>query len=349
MATERRGRKIYKVIPCMSRCKDIFNTIMERSERGDMFFVPILMQFAAHYIGRTYKEFYLDHKVLIEANLACMKHFGMDAVGLISDPYRETSAYGMDFSFPDESVPRPQAPLIKTTEDILGLSDPDVYNAGRTRDRIEGVHGLRQAVGKDMPVIGWVEGPLAEACDLVGVQEMMLKMVEDPDFCCRILQKMMPTAKAFALAQIEAGADIIGVGDAICSQISPQMYAESVKPLHNEIFRFIQGHGAMVKLHICGDIVHLLPHLAEIAPDIIDLDWMVDMDRAYQVLGPGIIRSGNIDPAAVIESQSFKMVFDTVNRQVIKEQGRPFILSGGCEITPLTPIENLMAMKEGCL
>ncbi len=330
----------------MSRIKQIYTMIMERSEKGDIFFAPILMQFAAHHIGRTYKDYYLDHKVLVDANLACMKDFGMDATGLISDPYREASAYGMQFTCSEESVPHPKGALVKTAEDIFNLPDPDIHAAPRTRDRIKGTALLRSEVGSDTPVIGWVEGPLAEACDLVGVEQMLLNLAADSDFSFQMLKKMMPTAKVFALAQIEAGADIIGVGDAICSQISPKMYADYVKPLHDELFNFIQGYDTMVKLHICGNIKHLLPHLAELKPDIIDLDWMVDMNYAYQALGPQIIRAGNIDPVVVIEAGSSKMVFDETSSLVKKEQGRPFILSGGCEITPLTPAKNVTAMKE---
>lgn len=330
----------------MGQRQRIYETVIKRSEKGDIFFAPILMQFAAHHIGKTYKDFYLDYEVLTAANLACMEDFGMDAVGLISDPYREASAYGLAMDFPDESVPRPQAPLISCIEDIDQLPDPDIYSATRTRDRIDGVGLLRQSVEPKTPVIGWIEGPLAEACDLVGVQKMLLNLVCDPEFAAAVLKKMMPTAKAFAKAQIEAGADIVGVGDAICSQISPDMYATLIKPLHDELFRFIQAHDAMVKLHICGKITHLLPHLADLAPDIIDLDWMVDMGNAYQILGPKIIRCGNIDPAAVIEMQSSATVFEAACELVKREQGRPFILSGGCEITPLTPVENLKALKQ---
>jgi MtaA/CmuA family methyltransferase len=331
--------------PFMNRRRQLFNKVMERSDQGDIFFSPILMQFAAHYIGRTYKDFYLDHEVLVAANLACMNEFDLDTVGLISDPYREASAFGLELSFPEESVPRPHGPLIQTREDIFNLKDPNVHSAFRTHDRIKGTELLRREVGKDTPVIGWIEGPLAEACSLAGVSDMLLKLVSDPDFSHQILQKMMPAAKSFALAQIKAGANIIGVGDAICSQISPEMYAEYIKLLHDEIFSFIQAHDTMVKLHICGNITHLLPHLAELKPDIIDLDWMVDMDLAYQVLGPGIIRSGNLDPAAVIEIQPPEMLHHTTHCLVKAEQGRPFILSGGCEITPLTPMENLKAMR----
>ena len=32
-----------------------------------------------------------DFRALVESNLRCREDFGMDAVGLISDPYRETS------------------------------------------------------------------------------------------------------------------------------------------------------------------------------------------------------------------------------------------------------------------
>lgn len=318
---------------------------MDRSEKGDIFFSPILMQFAAHHIGKTYKDFYLDHTVLVQANLACRRDFGMDAVGLISDPYRETSAYGAELICPDESVPHPLRPLVVSLEEIATLPDPDVHVAVRTRDRIDATRALRKALGRDTPIIGWIEGPLAQACDLFGVQGMLIKLASDPGFSGQMLRKMMPTAKAFAMAQIEAGADIIGVGDAICSQISPKMYEAYIKPLHDEIFCFIQARDTMVKLHICGDITHLLPHIAELNPDIADLDWMVDMESAHQILGSEIIRCGNLDPVAIIERLSADAVFDKARRLAVSEQGYPFILSGGCEITPLTPKENLMAMK----
>ncbi len=112
------------------------------------------------------------------------------------------------------------------------------------------------------------------------------------------------TAKDFARAQVEAGCDIIGVGDAICSQVSTENYQEFVKEKHRELFSYIQSLGARVKLHICGDITHLLDDLREVNPDIVDIDWMVDMENAYQKLGPKIIRCGNLDPVSVIQDKN---------------------------------------------
>ncbi len=110
----------------------------------------------------------------------------------------------------------------------------------------------------------------------------------------------MVTAKDFALAQIEAGCDVIGIGDAICSQISANYYRDEIMPLHKNLVEFIQSKGAMVKLHICGNITHLLPYIKNVAPDILDIDSMVDMDNAFDVLGSDIIRCGNLDPVSVI-------------------------------------------------
>jgi len=329
----------------MTQCPTLIKQIRNRSENGIPFFRPILMQFAAQQIGHSYRDFYLNHEVLVAANLTCQSEFGMDAVGLISDPYRESSAFGVELDYPQDSVPRPRAALIRTLENISTLQIPDIMQAKRTRDRIDGVRLFRQKLDADVPVIGWIEGPLAEACTLTGVKQMMSWLRKEPQASDEILQKMVPVAKAFAQAQILAGANIIGIGDAICSQISPAMYVRFVKHLHAEIIQFIQEQDAMVKLHICGDITHLLPHLAELKPDIVDLDWMVNMEQAFQILGPDIIRSGNLDPAGVIVSQSANTIYTVARELVLAERGRAFILAGGCEISPLTPPENLKAMQ----
>jgi len=308
-------------------------------------FYPILMHFAARYSGFTYGRFASDYRTLVECNMRCRDDFGMDAVGLISDPYRETAAFGARVTFPDEAVPRCMESLVSSMEDIASLKDPDVYGEERTLDRIRGAELLRKKVGDDVPVIGWVEGPLAESCDLAGVNEVLLRIFMEPDFVKRLIDRTMTTAKAFAKAQVEAGCDIIGVGDAICSQIDVESYREFVKEKHRELFEYIQSLGAKVKLHICGNITHLLEDIREVKPDIVDIDWMVDMEHAYTVLGSDIKRCGNLDPVSVILEQAPAEIKHETEQLCKQEENRPFILSGGCEITVNTPVEHLKAMR----
>jgi uroporphyrinogen-III decarboxylase len=168
----------------------------------------------------------------------------------------------------------------------------------------------------------------------------------EPDLVKILIDKTTVTAKEFAKAQVEAGCDIIGMGDAICSQISDDQYREYVKEKHKEIVDFIHTLGAAVKIHICGDITHLLPDLKNVNPDILDLDWMVDMEDAYDILGDEIIRCGNLDPVSIIQQLSSAELAVEVEDLCIKEKDRPFILSGGCEITVDTSAENLHIMRK---
>ena len=312
---------------------------------GEMVFRPILMHFAARHDRHTYAEFASDHRVLVASNLKALEDFDMDMVGLISDPYRETSAFGARISFPEEAVPKCENIIIHSLDDVKNLRDPDLYRSERTRDRINGAELFQKELHGTVPVIGWIEGPLAEACTLTGVSNMLMMLMMDPGFSDLLLDTCTRTAKEFARLQIETGCDIIGIGDAICSQIDPGTYDRYVKVRHQEIIHYIHEHSARVKLHICGNITHLLPSIKDLGMDILDLDWQVDMEKAHEILGPDTVRCGNIDPI-FIQNASEKGIQKAVRALCKSETGRKHILSAGCEITVNTPPGNLLQMRK---
>src|SRR6056297_1961783 len=82
---------------------------------------PIFMAWAAHFIGRSYRDFYLDGDVLVKAQLAVTREFCMDQISVISDPWREASAYGLEFDYPEQGVGKPKSYLINSAEDVRKL------------------------------------------------------------------------------------------------------------------------------------------------------------------------------------------------------------------------------------
>jgi uroporphyrinogen decarboxylase len=327
----------------------LFNELVKGKQPKDrMLFRPILMHFAARFAGKTYGELASDYKTLVYCNLKAMEHFDLDMVGLISDPYRETSAFGAKVRFIDEGVPVCEEIIVNSMDDVKSLRNPDVYKSARTADRINGAELYQKELKGEVPVIGWIEGPLAEACDLAGVSNMLMYLMTDPDLCHLLMDKCIVTAKAFAKAQIEAGCQIIGMGDAICSQIDLNTYETFVKERHREIIDYVHEVGGKVKLHICGNITHLLPALADLDIDILDLDYQVDLDAAFNIVGPEVIRCGNINPV-LVEEKSDDLIYDASKELVEKEKKRKFILSAGCEITVNTRHENLMAMRKASI
>jgi len=303
------------------------------------------MHFAARFNNTTYGKFASDYKTLVESNIRAMEHFDTDMVSLISDPYRETSAFGARIEYVEEGVPRCMNHVVNSMDDVKALSDPDVYKCERTLDRIKGAEYFQKLLKGNVPVSGWIEGPLAEACDLSGVSEMMVWLMTDPDLVNRLMDKCMVTAKNFAKAQIDAGCDLIGIGDAICSQIDPLTYDTYVKQRHIELISFIHDCGATVKLHICGDTTHLLEAFRDLKADIIDLDWQVDMDHARHILGNDTVLGGNINPV-LVQNKPEKEVHDLSKALVDLYKDQKYLLAAGCEITVLTLPENLMAMRK---
>ena len=65
----------------------------------------------------------------------------------------------------------------------------------------------------DVPVMGWVEGALAEAADLRGVSATMMDLYDYPEYLDDLLEMCVEVEISFARAEIEAGADIIGLGE----------------------------------------------------------------------------------------------------------------------------------------
>ena len=307
--------------------------------------VPILMQFAAEYIGSNYGAFASDHRVLAESYFRCAADFGMDQLSAISDPYRETSGFGGQVQYVRDGVPRCPHPPLEDSKDLARLAQPDPRRSPRMLDRVQAVEDFARD-GKDQySIMGWVEGPAAEAADVRGVQTFFMDLLDDEPFAEALMDRCLEVGIAFALAQLEAGADTIGIGDAIASQVSPDMYARLIQPREKALVRAIQQAGGLVRLHICGNITRLLGGIADLGVNVLDVDHMVDMARVRQVVGPRVTLAGNLDPAAAIRFGKPAAIRDALQR-AYEQVGNPFLAGAGCEIPAGTPPENLRALCE---
>jgi uroporphyrinogen decarboxylase len=311
---------------------------------------PIFMAWASHFIGHSYRDYYLDGDILVEAQLAVARAFNIDQVSAISDPWREASAYGMEFEYPAEGVGKPKEAFIKTRDDISRVKRFDIENAERTKQRIDSVRKMAAEVGQTHSVLGWVEGPMAEYGDLRGVESAMLDLIDKPEIFVEAGEVIVENAIAFAVAQIKAGADMVGVGDAAASLISPEMYTELVMPLERKLIAAIHETGATAKLHICGNISNIVEYMTDSGADVIDLDWMVSLARARELTGPDVTLCGNINPAGVLFEGNPEDVAHAARECLIAVPDK-FILMPGCEVPPATPEKNIRAFCpcDGCL
>ncbi len=313
--------------------------------------VPILMQYAAEHIGSNYGEFAADHNTLVQANIECAEAFGMDQLSCISDPYREAQGFGAQIEYRKDGVPRGTQPL-EHTKDLSVLSQPDPLKSERMLDRVQAVRAFKSQFGRQdkrqYSILGWIEGPAAEAADLRGVGTFFMDLIEDPAFVCDLMDRCVAVGIAFAQAQVDAGADTIGIGDAVASQISPDMYESMIQPREKQLVTAIQAMGAYAKLHICGNITHLLPSIAELGIDLLDVDHMVSLPQVREIVGQDVTITGNIDPVQGVLRGTPASIRQTMAK-AYEETGNPYMVNAGCEIPSGTPVENLKALCEPVL
>lgn len=306
----------------------------------------IIMAFAAKYINVPYSKYVTDYRYLVEANIKCCEQFGIDAVSAISDPVREAHSFGAKIEIPADGVPYCVEPLIKEYSSLSKIKAKSPYDDTRTLDRIKAIELFNKQVKNKYAIIGWVEGALAEAADLRDISQIMMDLILEPDAVLELFEIIYQQQLEFAKAQIEAGADIIGIGDAAASLVGPELYEKYVLPYEKRIVDDIHRLGAKAKLHICGNIEAILHLIKKVEADIVDVDWMVDFKKALDAFKDGKSAAcGNLDPVSVFLQGDRTAVQNSVQRCLDVADSKT-IVAGGCEIPKDTSFENMLAMNE---
>ncbi|MGQ9526118.1 MAG: uroporphyrinogen decarboxylase family protein, partial [Armatimonadota bacterium] len=147
----------------------------------------------------------------------------------------------------------------------------------------------------------------------------------------------------FAKAPVAAGVDLLGRGDAASSLISPSTHRELVLPYQKRLVDAVHALGVPVRLHICGNITHLLDALAELNVEMIDVDYFTDVGLARQKLGPNVAILGNVEPVRYLLEGTPEEVFDAF-RECHQKAGKRYVVGPGCEVPPASSHENVRAM-----
>lgn len=309
--------------------------------------MPITMMFAADILGVPYGDYATDYRVLVDAQLKTAETFGFDYVSCISDPAREAADCGAIIQYFDDQPPAivEDKALLAEKGTLSRLQVPDPLGGGRMEDRVRAAELFRQRVGGELLIEGWIEGPCAEAADLRGINSLMTDFFDDPQFVRDLFEFVLEMELAFAKAQIQAGVDILGIGDAAASLVGPRIYEEFVLPYEKRMVDAIHEMGGRVRLHICGNTNRILSGMGSLGCEIVDLDFMVPLAAAREKMGPTQVLLGNIDPVKCLRNGSPADVTEAIRRCHL-EAGNRYIVGAGCEIPRGTPHSNVKALAD---
>ena len=304
---------------------------------------PMMIRFAAARNGIKLRDYFLDGNIFAECQMKAAEDFNLDAILLASEPTRIAHDLGGRVIYPENGIPHCEGPVITASSDLNDLTLPDMGKNSRMGDLLKAVEALVKHNSGARSICGWADAPFAEACNLITVEGMMMQMVDDESFARKLLEYTTKIATRFLKAQIELGVDLIAIGDAAASLISPDMYKEFVYPYEKRIIDTIHSLGIPVKLHMCGANNAKLGLIAKTGVDILNVDQNTDIRLARET-APNLCFKGNLDPVSILLQGSPDTVYAEAVKLTMAIGPRKYILSGGCELVPDTPAENLRAL-----
>jgi MtaA/CmuA family methyltransferase len=262
-------------------------------------------------------------------------------------------AHGLGLQVQDTQVgvaPNPDGMLDSLAAvEALEWVDP---RATRLNEWLVATRILAEELGDRVLIIGRADlGAFSLAAQLRGMANFLfeLGLNEQPERIHRLLALCNRYILSFAELQMEAGAHVVTIGDAMASGslVSPATYAAYAFPYEQELARQIRRRGGRLSIHICGNMTRSMPHWVDTGAHILEFDTPTDFDVAWQAARGRACLLGNVDTSDVIAFGSPERVVAECRwrmEKVVPASG--YILSSGCALSPGVPAENLHAMLQ---
>lgn len=312
---------------------------------------PLAVHYCARLAGVTVRRYTSDARVLADCVILYCERFRPDAVWVSADTWVNAQAMGARVGAESDDLPWSGLgpPLVRTARDIDRIPKPDTSAQGRYPLMLEALCRVCDAVGKEVFVIGCFDQyPFSLAAALLGVNEIMIAVVDDRPLVLALMERCLEYALAYGRAMMRAGACLLSGGDSTAGLLGPRLYREIALPFERRLIAGLKaGAAAPVSLHICGDATPILADMASTGADVLEIDHQADMAAACDAAGSGITLWGNLDPVGVLWRGTPEAVVQAACKAIAAVRGRGhrrFVLSSGCTIAPDTPAENLEAL-----
>lgn len=309
---------------------------------------PLNYYQASRVLGITIREYASSGKSISDTAVAGARYYGYDAVQIGTDVAVEGGACGSQIEQPEDSPAFVKVPVIQDESDLDSLEVPDPKKSDRMNRIIEGTARCKEEIGHQIMVCSNAMGPLNLAAQLRGVQTLLMDIIEDPEFFEQLLDFSVEVCLVFGKALVDAGADMICFGEALCSPnvISPGIYRQYVLPRQQKVLAALKAYGMPYSiLHVCGKVDPILADLGRTGCDCLDIDSMVDMNTAKTVSGLAV--RGNLAPSGILMNGTPEQVENECKKLILSAgKGGGLILGTGCCAAPDTPHSNILAIVE---
>lgn len=302
---------------------------------------PIMGQCNAQLVGASIREFLLDPKVFVKAQVAAYERYKPDIIVMQGDLLMDVEAMGNELKFPEDSMCISIKYALEDKGKLSSLQVPDPTKEGRMPAYLEVLAETKKII-TDSIVSAVVAGPWTTAIGLRGANELIMDAMKDPDYVHELMEFCSQVSIAFmeAIMPLKVGLSY-SEAPASCSLISPKMYREFIFPYHKRIVDHFKEKKAGIGLHICGYTDPILEDMVNTGVTNISIDAPSDLSKAVEVTRGKAVLIGNVNTNLFFSGSREEMKQAIKNCLDTAPNDSGYILASGCEVPGVAPPEKV--------
>ncbi len=271
---------------------------------------------------------------------------GIDSVAPYFSVVQEAAAMGAGIDWGTLSTMPNER--VYPVSDPEGFEIPDDYlERGPVKTVIESIRILKEKYQDTVAIIGKVMGPWTLSYNLYGTQNFLMDTIIEPERAEAFLDAFGEMSVRFALAQVEAGADIITWADhATGNLVSAAGYEEFLFPRQKKLvadFRRRCPHYVPLILHTCGKTLDRVGLFCQVGFDAFHFDSINTPEAMKAEVGDKILLTGCVNNPNTLLQGTPEDVHKETKR--ILAAGIPLV-SPECAIPCKVPNANLKAIVD---
>ncbi|HEX5036507.1 MAG TPA: uroporphyrinogen decarboxylase [bacterium] len=292
-------------------------------------------------------EMMKDPDTACEITMQPVRRLGVDAAILYSDILIVPEAMGLKLDFVRDVGPVFDR-KIENKADAHWLREKDVPE--RCPFVFEAIKKIRKEISPDIPLLGFAGAPFTVGAYMAGgdgsYDGARIKKLayQNREVFRTLMEKVALATIDYLKEQVKAGVEAVQLFDTWAGTLTVDDYRQFALPYAREILKAARATGVPTILYIKGG-THLFNEMKAAGPDVISIDWRMDLTEARERAKGEVAIQGNFDPARLYSAP--EVIRQEVAKMLNAASGAPgYIVNLGHGILEDIPVENAQAFVD---
>lgn len=295
------------------------------------------------HVGASYPEAQNDAALMAKLSLGAPDFFGYESCRVPYCLAYEAESLGCNVWYGKKD----STPMVKThpyedeSKELVLPKPSEILGLARNQLIVDSIKMVKEAKGKEYPIILGITGPFTIAGHLAGTENVVTWILTDPERVHKITKFAADYATEWSKIVEKLGIDAVQMSEpsGTADMLNVEMFEEFVMPYVKQVFAPYEN--TKTSLHICGDSRILLDSMIKTGCNAISVEEKVPPEVAVEKVNGRVAMIGNVGVVRPL----LQGTPDDVRKAALHcADAGMNIIAPGCGMSALIPTENMRAM-----